>query len=48
MKIIPNLAMLTFLGVFLCEKLTAGKPNVIFVLADDLGWAELGLSLIHI
>ena len=29
-------------AMFLEESLLAKRPNVIFVLADDLGWAELG------
>ena len=36
---------LLFLFVFFCNCLASAKeqkPNVIFVLADDLGWAELG------
>ena len=33
---------LTFLCLVLISATNGKKPNIIFILADDLGWAELG------
>ena len=37
-----KLSTVVFLCLIWVEPSTAKKPNIIFVLADDLGWAELG------
>ena len=35
-------SFLTFLSLVLISATNGKKPNIIFILADDLGWAELG------
>src|SRR3954466_5053845 len=31
-----------FMALFLCAVARAEQPNIVFILADDLGWADLG------
>jgi N-acetylgalactosamine-6-sulfatase len=40
LSFIAGLLMLSFAGT--CFGQAAGRPNVIFILADDLGWGDLG------
>ena len=44
MNIKPVIFIVLFLAVFSCsvEKKAAKKPNIIYILADDLGYGELG------
>ena len=30
--------------LFFCPRLEAGKPNVIFIMVDDLGWMDLAVQ----
>ena len=47
-KILFSAALLSS-GLTMAQTTTAEKsPNVIYIMADDLGIGDLGLSLIHI
>ena len=37
-----NKSFLIFICLAFASAKTVAKPNIIFILADDLGWAELG------
>jgi arylsulfatase A-like enzyme len=43
-RLVPWLRRFSLLAVFLCLTLvvSAARPNVVFLLADDLGWTDLG------
>jgi arylsulfatase A-like enzyme len=43
-RLVPWLRRFSLLAVFLCltPVVTAARPNVVFILADDLGWTDLG------
>lgn len=38
----PTLLLVTALSLFAATASAAGKPNILVILADDLGWGELG------
>ena len=42
MKIFVQLLNAIILFIFIQNSFATEKPNIIFVLADDLGWSELG------